>query len=87
MAVKANHIMTINIYGLHRNNKQWQRPHDFLPDRFDPASSFYLTPSGTKRHPMSFLPFNGGKRICFGKTFVEMVLKVFCVMMATEFDF
>ena len=36
---------------------------------------------------MSFLPFSGGKRICFGKTFAEMVLKVICSMMADRFDF
>ena len=36
---------------------------------------------------MSFLPFSGGKRICFGKTFAELVLKVICSMMAHRFDF
>ena len=35
---------------------------------------------------MSFLPFNGGKRICFGKTFVEVTLKVMSAMIAQEFD-
>ena len=32
------------------------------------------------------MPFNGGKRVCFGKTFAELVLKVICTMMALKFD-
>jgi cytochrome P450 len=34
-----------------------------------------LTPSGKKRHPLSFSPFLGGKRICLGKTFAETIAK------------
>ena len=36
---------------------------------------------------MSYLPFSGGKRVCFGKTFAEMALKVICSMMAHKFNF
>ena len=35
----------------------------------------YLTPSNKKRHPLSFSPFFGGKRICIGKTFAEIIGK------------
>jgi cytochrome P450 len=69
---------TINISYLHRNPEQWQRPLEFLPDRFDHLSPLYLTPSGKKRHPMSFGPFLGGRRICIGKTFAENMAK--CIL-------
>ena len=46
-----------------------------------------LTPSGKKRHPMAFLAWHGGKRICFGKTFAELTLKFIAAMMADKFDF
>ncbi|MFS8160466.1 MAG: cytochrome P450, partial [Candidatus Roizmanbacteria bacterium] len=59
----------INIYHLHNNPDEWITPHLYIPERFDPESPFYLTPYGTKRHPMSYGPFLGGKRICLGKTF------------------
>ena len=72
---------------MHRNSTQWQRPYEFLPDRFDADHPLSLTPSGKKRHPMAFLAWHGGKRICFGKTFAEMVLKVISTMMAHKFDF
>ena len=87
MTIRSDVVLSINIYGLHYNDEQWQSPYKFMPDRFDPSSPLSRTTSGAKRHPMSFLPFSGGKRICFGKTFAEMVLKVICSMMADQFEF
>ena len=84
--MKAFDVIAINIYGLHHSVSQWQRPFDFLPDRFDPSHPLSKTPSGEKRHAMSWLPFNGGKRVCFGKTFVEYVLNVTTIMMAKRFN-
>lgn len=40
-----------------------------------------MTPSGSKRHPMSFGPFLGGKRICIGKTFAETSSKFIVAML------
>ena len=73
--------MTVNIYALHYNPSEWQRPNEFLPQRFDPADPLYLTPSGKKRHTYSFVPFNGGRRICFGKTFAESTMKIVATYM------
>ena len=72
---RDDHQFAINIYGLHHNPDEWQEPERFIPERFDPASKYYLTPKGTRRHPMSFGPFIGGKRNCLGKTFAEYVIK------------
>ena len=46
-----------------------------------------LTPGGKKRNPSSFIPFSGGKRVCFGKTLAEMNLKVIAVYLSQYFDF
>mmetsp|Transcript_2435 Transcript_2435/g.3358 ORF Transcript_2435/g.3358 Transcript_2435/m.3358 type:complete len:178 (-) Transcript_2435:21-554(-) len=86
LTVKADEIIMINIWGLHRNPNQWQRPNEFIPDRFDPASPLSRTPTGEKRKTFSWLPFNGGKRICFGKTFAEYLLKVLLTMTTQKFD-
>ena len=55
------------------NPDEWIEPESFIPERFDPLSKYFLTPKGTKRHPMSYGPFFGGRRICIGKTFTEIL--------------
>ncbi|CDW76461.1 cytochrome family subfamily polypeptide 55 precursor [Stylonychia lemnae] len=77
----------INIQYLHHNPKEWIDPEEFIPERFDPASQYYLTPQGNKRHPMSFGPFLGGKRICLGKTFAESMLKCMFPVIINQIDF
>ena len=45
------------------------------------------TADGRKRSAYSFLPFSGGRRVCFGKTFAEFNLKLITIYLATLFDF
>jgi cytochrome P450 len=77
----------IHIYALHHNPNEWQQPFSFIPERFDSESPYYLTPKGTKRNPMSFGPFIGGKRICLGKTFAESMLKCLITMIVSNVSF
>jgi cytochrome P450 len=72
---------------VHMDPEQWLEPDKFVPERFDPQSPFYLTPSGTKRHPMSFIPWLGGKRICLGKTFAELSTRIIGPHLLWKFDF
>lgn len=81
ITVKAHETLIINLHGLHTNANQWQRPFEFLPDRFDPTHTLAKTPSGEKRHPYAFVPFSGGTRICFGKSLAEMGGKTLLTMM------
>ena len=85
--IKANQDMIIQIYLLHTNPKQWIEPLKYVPERFDPESKWSLTPAGTKRHPMSFGPFLGGKRICIGKTFAESIARVILPQILGQLDF
>ena len=71
----------IHFEALGHNSAEWQRPTEFLPERFDPKSPLYLTPSGKKRHAMSWVPFHGGQRVCFGKTLAEGNLKILITYM------
>ena len=85
--LKANDDISINFMGLHFNQNEWKDPYKFLPERFDQENEASLTPSGNKRNPYSWLPFNAGKRICFGKTFAEMNLKLIAVYLTQYFNF
>ena len=76
LTVKKGDTVRVMHWYMHKSTDQWQRPHEYLPDRFDPESPLYLTPSGKKRNTMSYVPWSAGKRVCFGKTFAEMNLKI-----------
>ena len=85
--IKAGEDISINMIGLHFHKDQWQQPREFLPDRFDNSNPLSLTPDGQKRNPFAWLPFNGGKRSCLGKTFADNALKTIGIYLTTYFDF
>ena len=61
---------------LHHDDAQWGANHnEFIPERFDSNSKYFMAPDGKHRHPYSYAPFLGGHRICLGKTFAENVAK------------
>ena len=85
--IKGGDEFIINHWALHHRGDQWIEHDKFIPERFDPQSEYFLTPSGKKRHPMAFMPFLGGKRVCIGKTFSEIVSKIAGATMMSMFDF
>ena len=85
--IKAYDELIINYQGVQKLATQWQRPMEFLPDRFDSDDPLYLTPSGEKRHPYVYMPFSNGKRICFGKSFAEATMKMTLTYMTQYFNF
>lgn len=85
--ITPTQVCFINIYALQRNPDEWKEPNKFIPERFNPSSEWYLTPRGTKRHPMSYGPFLGGKRICLGKTFAENIGKLIVCMVSAQMNF
>ena len=76
LTVKKGDNVRILHWALHKNPAEWQRPNEFLPERWDSTSPLYLTPSGKRRNTMSYVPWSAGKRVCFGKTFAESNLKI-----------
>lgn len=50
---EAGDNFTINITALGHNPAEWQRPMEFLPDRFDTSNELSLTPAGKKRNAYS----------------------------------
>ncbi len=85
--IKKDTLLFIDVYHLQRNPAEWHEPEKYIPERFDPDSKYFLTPSGNKRHPMSFGPFLGGKRVCLGKTFADMTFKITASLLLQNFDF
>ena len=52
----------------HLDPAQWHKPEEFIPERFDIDSPYFLTPDGKTRSPVSYLPFSLGSRSCLGQT-------------------
>jgi len=72
---------------LHYNQNEWQSPKEFIPERFDPNSNYYKTPTGEKRHPLSYSPFLFGPRNCVGQNIATTFLKYTIVKMLSSFKF
>lgn len=83
---KGTRILWDN-FTLSRLSSQWQQPEEFLPDRFDPSSPLFLTPSGKKRHSHLFSPWGGVKRSCAGQILAEVCMRMITTSLLWQFDF
>jgi cytochrome P450 len=54
----GNAVLALSPYTMHRRPELWDRPEEFLPDRF--------RGSADDRPPFAFMPFGGGPRRCVG---------------------
>ena len=89
VTIRKGDQFVINMQHIQNDPEEWIAPERYIPERFDSASPYYLRPDGQKRNPFAFNPFIGGKRICLGKTFAEIVGKfvVPAMLSRLEFDF
>jgi cytochrome P450 len=76
--IKAGEMMQTNIAKLHHLEDQWGSDHNqYKPERFADRG---------KHHPMSFIPFLAGKRVCAGKSFAENSMKVVLPLFVKAFS-
>jgi cytochrome P450 len=87
LIIRKGDAISIDMYRLGHNPKEWIEPEKFFPERFNPEHEYFKTPDGKRRNPYSFSPFLGGQRICVGKTFVELVSKLTLPSLYANFDF
>lgn len=71
----------------HYDPQFWQEPMEFIPERFDPESDYYFTPSGKTRPPLSSLTFGFGYRVCPGQSFALMEIKLIIAYVLTQMDY
>ncbi|KAI9136806.1 cytochrome P450 [Paraphysoderma sedebokerense] len=73
---------------LHRNPKYWDNPHEFKPERFDRDSGDNEDGKGKPDlNVYTYTPFSAGPRICIGKPFAELEMKILLAMFCKSFDF
>ncbi|XP_060877292.1 probable cytochrome P450 6a13 [Metopolophium dirhodum] len=79
LIIEKGQKIIIPIYALHYDSKHFTDPEKFNPERFS-AEEKANRPNGI------YLPFGDGPRICIGKRFAEMEMKLAFVEMLTKFE-
>lgn len=69
MLFKKGSNLLFSIYEIHRHPELWQRPNEFLPERFQ---------EGGRKFSSQYFPFGAGPRKCIGNNFAmfEMIIAV-----------
>lgn len=71
-------IILLNVHGIHHNEKYWNEPEEFRPDRFTEANM-------KLQHPFSYLPFGIGPRVCIGQPLAMMLMQIVVGRLITDF--
>jgi cytochrome P450 len=73
--IPAGARVLFSIYLTHRSAAHWDKPHEFIPARFE-----------NKPEPYTFLPFGGGPRNCIGAAFAQIEAKIVLARIFQQFD-
>jgi len=69
-AISKGTTIILGMYATHRDEKLWERPNEFYPERFvNPEME-------TERHKYAFFPFGGGLHNCIGRHFAELEMMI-----------
>lgn len=77
--IKKGTVMATYFYAVHRSPDIWENPEAFQPERFSKAKK-------KARHPYAFVPFGGGPRMCIGKQFGLMEMKLIVAKMVQRYE-
>uniref|UniRef100_A0A7S2UL92 Cytochrome P450 n=2 Tax=Attheya septentrionalis TaxID=420275 RepID=A0A7S2UL92_9STRA len=79
----AGSLACIWIYGLHRNKQLWDRPDEFIPDRWiDPQ----LRERDKGQNNGAFMPFAAGPRNCVGQPLAHVILRIMLARILLEYN-
>ena len=72
----------ICVLAVHNHPEFWDKPNEFLPDRFAPENI-----KKTLIHPFQYIPFSAGPRNCIGTRFATMEIIVSLAKILKHFTF
>lgn len=67
-------------YELHRHADFWEKPNEFIPERFTPEKV-------KEMHKFAYFPFGGGPRQCIGNNFALMEMQIIIATLLRKFEF
>ncbi|XP_071950719.1 cytochrome P450 2U1-like, partial [Antedon mediterranea] len=79
--IPADTTVLINLFCVHLNSENWERPLNFKPERF------LSDDLKTIQKQEAFLPFGIGRRLCIGELMSRMELFLFTVNLIQRFQF
>lgn len=85
---KKGQYMKINLYASNHSPVEHQKPHDYIPERFDPESEYFTKPGSNKpRSVYSNIPFSHGPRGCPGYVIAMMQIKVAFIYILSKYNY
>ena len=82
MSLPSGSSALIWIYSLHRNPKFWNKPDDFMPERWIDADLKDLGQSNG-----AYMPFASGPRNCIGQPIAHVVIRTILARLVCQFEF
>ena len=76
--IEAGRMVVVSQYITHRHPDYWERPEEFIPERFSPERS-------AARPRFAYFPFGGGARQCIGNRFALMEAQLVIATVAQRF--
>lgn len=80
--IEKNVEVFISVLGIQRNDKYYEEPDKFVPERWNGEN---IATNGTSKQP--YLPFGEGPRGCIGMRLGKMQAKVGLVLMLQHFKY
>lgn len=77
--VKKGAFLFVPFYALHRNERLWEDPNSFKPERFLEGAE--------KQQPFQYLPFSAGPRSCIGASFAQLEMRAILTDFLRRFRF
>jgi cytochrome P450 len=77
--IKGGSIINILPYLIHRHPAYWHQPTIFYPERFTDVAS-------KNRPKCAYIPFGFGPRVCIGRQFALMTMKMILAMILKDYD-
>lgn len=78
--------VVLNVWGMHHDEKRWENPADFMPERFasHPKLASHYTSDGPSRDHFGY---GAGRRVCPGIHLAERNLFIAMAKLLWAFDF
>ena len=82
MSLPAGSVACLWIYSLHRNPKLWNRPNDFIPERW-----LDITLKDPGQTNGGYMPYAMGPRNCLGQPLARIILRTILAKLVYQYKF